>query len=78
MENEKYSHNTLHWKFFHNVIAEIYADYDDIDLCIQPNDSDTIHTIPKISASEKCTYLGVTSSRDENQERQLKKLMNIA
>ena len=58
----------MYSKFCSNKMTIIYTGCDNSDFCIQPNDSDTNHIIPRHKNLDNCTTcLGFTLFRHGNQ-----------
>ena len=78
MELTKCSHDTLHWKFNNDGTVKTSEYYDNIEIKVKKNNTEEIAIIPGLSAKDKVTYLGITSSRDGNTQHQLKIAIDIA
>ena len=78
VELTKYSHDTLHWKFKNDGTVTTSEYYDNIEIKVKKNNTEEIAIIPGLSAKDKMTYLGITTSRDGNPQHQLKIVTYIA
>ena len=78
LELTKCSHDTLHWKFNNDGTVTTSEYYDNIEIKVKKNNTDEIAIIPGLSAKDKVTYLGITSSRDGNPQHQLNIATDIA
>ena len=78
LELTKYSHDTLQWKFNNDGTVTTSENYDIIEIKVKKNNTEEIAIIPGLSAKDKVTYLGITSSRNGNPQHQLKFATNIA
>ena len=67
----KCSHDTLQWRFNNDGTVTTSENYDDIEIRVKQINSTEISLIPGLSAKDKVTYLGITSSRDGNPQHQL-------
>ena len=78
LELTKCSHDTLHLKFNNDGTVTTSEYYDNIEIKVKKKNIEEGAIIPELSAKDKVTYLGITSSRDGNPQHQLKIATDIA
>ena len=78
LELTKCSHDTLHWRFNKDGTVTTSEIYDNIEIKVKKNNSQETSIIKGLSAKDKVTNLGKTSSRDGNPQHQLEIALNIA
>ena len=66
LELTKFSHDTLHWCFNKDGKVTTSDNYDNIEIRVNKNNSTETSPTPRLSAKDKVTYLGITSSRYGN------------
>ena len=69
LELKKCSHDTLH--FNNDGTVTTSESYGNIEIKVKKNNSQETSLISRLSAKDKVTYLGITSSRDGNPQYQL-------
>ena len=77
LELTKCSHDTLHWRFNKDGTVTTSETYDNIEIKVKKSKSQDTSLITGLSAKDKVTYLGITSSRDGNPQHQLDIALDI-